>query len=246
MLNGMALEKIRGIVICMTRHSDRYDVVTLYTRERGRMAFLVPAGKSKSASLRRAMLMPMSVISAEIRVGTGRDLQLLPSPQRDVVWHDVYFSPVKSALTLFISDFLNAYLRYPDPEPLLWDFVCSAMQALDSARGSVANFHIAFLVRFLTFAGIEPDMAGYGAGRWFDMQSGCFSSYPPLHRDSVTPDEARHLPRISRISLSNYHRFRFTGDQRRRLLALLIRYYRLHFPGMSALKSPEVLSEVFS
>ncbi|MDE6842842.1 MAG: recombination protein O N-terminal domain-containing protein [Muribaculaceae bacterium] len=34
----------------MRRHNDRHNVVTLFTRQRGRVAFLSTAGSSRSAS----------------------------------------------------------------------------------------------------------------------------------------------------------------------------------------------------
>ena len=40
--------------------------------------------------------------------------------------------------------------------------------------------------------------------------------------------------------------YRFNGTERRQLLDRILRYYAIHFPGLSGLKSPDILSEVFS
>ncbi|MCH5214888.1 MAG: recombination protein O N-terminal domain-containing protein, partial [Muribaculaceae bacterium] len=50
------IERLEGIVTDLVKHNDTHNVVTLFTRTRGRMAFLVPVGKSKSGKMRNALL----------------------------------------------------------------------------------------------------------------------------------------------------------------------------------------------
>ena len=73
----MAIEKIRGIVIDVIKHNDRHNVVTLFTRDRGRIAFLSPVGSGKSARMRNARLLPLSVIETDVNMRQNRELQLL-------------------------------------------------------------------------------------------------------------------------------------------------------------------------
>lgn len=234
-------------MIGLVKHSDRHNVATLFTRERGRMAMLVPAAsKSSRGAARSARLMPLSVISADVRVDATRELQTLRSPQRLRVWRDIYFNPVKSALALFLSEFLNAYLRYAESDPRLWDFIVDSLQLLDDAPGADANFHLAFLFGLLPYAGISPDIAGWRQGLWLDMRDGTLKTYAPLHRDRLTPEETAALPALMRLTPRNASRFKMNGAQRRIVLARLMQYYAVHFPGMSSLKSPEILRELFS
>ena len=240
------IERITGIVLDTVKHSDRHNVVTLFTRERGRMSFLSPAGKGKSGLMRNARLMPLSVVTADINIHANRELQVLPTPQRAAVWHDLYFNPVKSSVAIFLSEFLNAYLRHSEADSNEWDFIFRSVESLDSARRGMANLHLAFLIGLLPFAGIEPDLSGAGEGRWFDMRGGCFTPFPPPHGDSLRPEEARLLPLLSRMTAANSRAFRFSAAQRRRLLAGLLQYYSVHFPGLANLKSPSILTEVFA
>lgn len=242
----MALERITGIVTDIVKHSDRHNVITLFTRERGRVAVLSPTGSGRTARMRNALLMPLSVITADINFRGNRDLQILGRFNRAALWKDLYFSPVKSSLTMFIAEFLNTYLRYPEAEPQTWDFIYRAVSILDAADGVPANFHLAFLVEFLRYAGIFPDLSGYMEGRWFDMREGEFLRFAPTHRDSLSPEEARNMPLLGRMNLRNARFFRFNAAQRRELLRQLIKFYAVHFPGLGNLRSPEILAEVFS
>lgn len=242
----MAIERITGIVMDITKHSDRHNVLTLFTRERGRVGLLSPAGAGKSARVRNASLMPLSVISADINFSATRELQFLGRFSRPVLWKDIYFNPVKSAISLFISEFLNAYLRQSPPDAKLWDYIVWAVGQLDQASAGISNFHLAFLIDFLSYAGIRPDLSDWRPDSWLDLQGGTMTIFPPRHRNYLEPSQVGVLPLLARMNLRTARVFRFSGAQRRQLLQALLRYYSLHFPGMGTLKSPEVLAEVFS
>lgn len=242
----MAIERIEGIVIDTIKHNDRHNVVTLFTRTRGRMSFLSPAGAGKSGRIRKARLLPLSVIETQVNIKQNKDLHNLGSITPLEIWHEIYFNPVKSSLTFFISEFLNRYLRDASPEPALWEFIIGSIRALDTLEAGTANFHIWFLIHFLNIAGITPDLSDYEPGDRFDMRAGNLVGDTSYHKDTLTSAETAILIKLSRISLSNLRAYRFTGAERRLLLDHILRYYAIHFPGLSSLRSPDILSEVFS
>lgn len=146
---------------------------------------------------------------------------------------------------MFLSEFINIYTRQAGPDPTMWDFLFKAVADLDQREKGLANFHLAFLIEFLDYAGIRPDISGWRPDRWFDMQGGTMTDLPPAHRNSLTPSESTVLPLISRMKFRNARLFRFAVGERRLLMRRLLQYYSLHFPGMSNMKSPAVLAEVF-
>lgn len=242
----MAIEKVTGIVLDTVKYSDRHNIVTIFAREQGRVGLLVSASHGKAARVRNAMLMPLSVISADVNFNLSRDLQFLTRFNRDVPWKDLYFNPVKSAIGMFVAEFVAAYVRQSPPDPLLWDYIVASLQELDSAAGSPANFHLAFLTGFLGYAGIRPDISAWRPDSWFDMRGGSTTLVPPPHKDVLTPGQTALLPLIVRMNMRTAHLFRFSAAERRLFLSILLRYYSLHFPGMANLHSPSVLAEVFA
>lgn len=242
----MAIEKIKGIVTDTVKYNDRHNIVTLFTREHGRVSFLSPAGTGKTAKLRNASLMNLSVISADINFNPTRELQFLGRFQREFLWKDIYFNPVKSSIALFIAEFVNNYSRQLGPDPALWDYVLQSVKMLDDGRGSQANFHLGFLTGFMEFAGIRPDLSEWREDAWFDMRGGTMTILTPTHNDVLIPADARIILLLSRLNIRTAPVFRFNSGQRRQLLQGLLRYYSLHFPGMANLKSPEILSELFA
>lgn len=242
----MAIEKIEGIVVDIVKHNDRHNVVTLFTRTRGRISFLSAVGGGKSGRQRNARLLPLSVVEADVNFRSSKELQMLGTVTPVEIWRNIYFNPIKSSLTLFLSEFLNRYLRESSQDEAAWEFIVSSMKALDHIDRGLANFHIWFLIHFMEFAGIFPDMETYEEGDCFDMRAGIPVVDQRLHRDILSPENTKVLASLLRISLKNLHLFRFTGSERRKLLDLILRYYAIHFPGISNLKSLDILTEVFS
>lgn len=241
----MALEKITGIVTDILKHSDRHNVITLFTREHGRIPVLSSAGNGKSARVRNASLMPLSVITADINLNTSRELQFLGRFQRAILWKDIYFNPVKSATAMFLSEFINNYIRNSGPDPELWDFIVKCITQLDALDHGIANFHLAFLIEFSKYSGVRPDLSEFRDDALFDMRGGTISIMPPANRDFLGPEETKYLPLLMRMNLRTARLYKFNAAQRRELLSRLLKYYGIHFPGMANLKSPEILSEVF-
>lgn len=242
------MEKIIGIVLSVVRHSDRHNLVSLYTPTRGRITFISAAGASgKSGRARQARLMPLSVVSADVRFRAGRELQKLGSIAPERVWHSIYSNPAKTGIALFIAEFLNRLLRESAPDPATWSYLLHSLEAFDAAAGAAPNFHIALLVGLLPHAGIMPDVVGAKIPEafTFDMRGGTFSPDAPLHRDIVAWPESAFIPVLARITTRNMARFRLTGAMRRRILAALVHYYAVHLPGVAGLRSADILAEVF-
>lgn len=241
------LIKLRGIVLQTIHHNDRHDIVTLFTRQRGRVALLSPAGgSSRSSRMRRARLSPLALVDTEVNFRKTRDLQFMGDVSTPHQWRNLYFDPMKSAMAVFMAEFLNRLLRTGEADEPMWSYLLKAINALDSLERGISNFHLAFLIRTLGFAGIKPDLDTFEEGRIFDMSAGSFVDVIPTHRNWLGPEDGRMIPLLMRMDFRNLHRFRFNVDQRRRLLQGLLRYYSLHLPIGEDLRSLEVLREVFT
>lgn len=239
-------EKITGIVINVIKHSDRHNVVTLFTRTRGRLSFLSPALPKGRNRGRNARLSLLSVVECDVRLKANSPLQTLPAITNPYVWRTIYFNPVKTALTLFLGEFLNKLLRTSAPDEELWDYIINSLLILDSLTDRVANFHLSFLVGLSYHVGIFPLAETYHEGYYFDMRAGQFVPFRPSHPDYLSENESSQLIQLMRINYANMHRFAFSGEQRSHILGRLLHYYSIHLPGTSGLSSPAILSQLFN
>lgn len=237
-------EKLDCIALRLVKHNDKSSILSAYTRQRGRMSFLVAAGSGREATRRRAMLMPGSRFAC---VADLRDTVMLPT-MRDVTPRGVSAvvpDPVKSAATLFIADFMNTLFKDSLPDELMFDYCDSMLTFYDAATRGTANFHLLFMIRLMRFAGIEPDTSTFRPGYLFDMVDGVFRSSAPLHGRFLERDESQAAATLSRMSTRNMHLWRFTSAQRNAILDRLIEYYTLHFASLRSMKSLDVLRSLF-
>ena len=239
-------EKITGIVLNVRKYNDRNNIVTLYTCERGRMAFISPTGSGKASNARRARLQPLSVIATEINYKAGLDLQRLGTLNSSEVWSDLYFHPVKRSMALFVSEFLYYLLNASEGDKPLFDFLVESIRLLNRMNKGISDFHIPFLVSLLSFSGIQPDVSAFAPGKVFDFVSGCYIDANESIGPNISGVAARYVKPVSKINFNNIKRLRLSNDNRRQILYSLLNYYSFHFPGISSLKSPEILRELFN
>ena len=239
-------EKIVGIVLNVRKYNDRNNVVTLFTRERGRVSFISTATSTKAGNVRRARLQPLAVVETEVNFRYSAELQRLGTIFSPEIWTDIYFHPIKQALTLFISEFLYKLLYASMPDPHLFDFLRSSIRLLDGMKSDAINFHIPFLISLLSFSGIQPDVSAMRPGYVFEFASGSFVPEFEAKGPILKGEEAIAVKTLTRINFSNMKCLRLTNVNRRQILYGILNYYSFHFPGLGTLKSPEVLREIFA
>ena len=239
------IEKISGIVLDITRHNDRHNVVTLYTRSRGRVSFLSSGGGGRSGRLRASRLQPLAVIEGDINFKQNAELQKLGSFSLAFVWSGIYFHPLKAMMSLFLSEFLNRLLRASMSDEGLYDYIVGALRLFDGMDKGFTDFHIAFMASLLPFMGIQPDSSEWKPGSFFDLRNGTFTEDRPPHTDVLEGEEAAMAAKISDMDFSNIADYSLDNEGRRRLLEGLLRYYAIHYPGTSSLRSLEVLRNMF-
>lgn len=238
-------EKLKGVVLNTVRYSDKHNIVHIYTDGRGLMSFAVPLGKTNAARMRNAMLMPLSLVELEAGVRPGRDLSMLREVRRSYPLATVYSDPVKNAIALFISELLAHVIQEPEGNDPLFRYIEQAVRLLEQMPGQVANFHICFLYHLGAHLGIQPNLESYHKGYWFDMTEGIFVPAAVRGHMHLKPDEAQVIHLLSRMTFSNMGVFRFSREQRNRVLDLIISYYRLHNAAIGTLRSPDILKQLF-
>lgn len=244
-------ENIRGIVLRTVRYGDTSMIVDLFTASRGRQSFVASTSRAKRSVRSVSYWQPLSMVefSADIRGNAGR----LPKPVDVHSYYnyvDLPFSPVKSSLALFLSEFLCAALREEKENAPLYAYLESSLQWLDMVENpsAMANFHLAFLMHLSRFIGIYPnlELPTLTSHLYFDLLSGCYSDRQPPHAHFLKGAEASVLPLLFRMDYPTMHLFRLSRQNRQRILHVLNEYYRLHVPNFPELKSLEVLHELYS
>lgn len=227
------------------RYSDKNSIVHILTDRCGRMSFLLPQGATKSARMRNAMFMPLSIIEFEAKILPGRDLHTFKDTRPLASLADIYCDPVKNAIAMFMSELLTRSIQESEENEPLFRFISTSIMLLNEMTAGVANFHIWFLYNLGAFLGIQPDVDSYREDYWFDMANGIFTRERPVHSHILTPKDAPIILLLSRMTARNLHHFRFNREQRGEILDIALTYYRLHNSMVGSLRSPEILKQLF-
>lgn len=237
-------EPVKAIILSRTRHSDKLDIVNLYTDRFGRVSVPMPVGSSRSARLLTARTQPLSLIEAQIDFRPQREMQRLRQVAPAAVFPAIYSNPVRSAVAILISEFLTHALRETAPDPRLWRFLVASLRRLD-ATPRPENHHIVFLLSIAPLLGFAPQLGSLPRPDFFDMRAGTFTSHRPPHNDILIGRDARVAALLWTYGDSAVGRFAGNGRDRSAMLDVLLRYYALHVPGVDSLRSPGVLRSLF-
>ncbi|MDD2960591.1 MAG: DNA repair protein RecO [Muribaculaceae bacterium] len=238
-------EKLEAIVLHTVKYSDKNSIVSLFSKERGRISLLLPQGLGKLAKLRRAMFLPLSIVEVDANIMPGRDIFKIREARTIEPLHDIHINPYKNAIAMFIAELLGRVIQGSEDNRGLFNYLSVSIRLLDSIDEGVANFHICFLYKLGSFLGIQPDTQTYFSGYAFDMEGGVFVPFVRRSATILTPEEAGVLMLIDRMTFANMNKFKFNRSQRNELLELILRYYKLHNSTLGAMKSPDVLMHLF-
>ena len=240
-------QKTSGIVLRTVRYKDTGLMVTVYTESGGRASFAVSVPqRARKSGVRAAFFQPLALLEMEADVRPTASVHRLKDVKLLHPFASLPFEPRKSAIALFLAEFLYHALRGEAENRPLFAYLRHSLVWLDACQSDFSNFHLVFLMRLSRFLGLYPNLEHYGVGDYFDLRAACFTpSRPTAHADYLPPAEAAHLARLMRMNYDTMRFFRLNRAGRARILEVVLAYYRLHLPAFPVLKSPEVLKELF-
>ena len=239
-------ENFTGIVLRTLKYSDNLMIADIFTETRGRLSFLVPVSRSKSSKVKSVLFQPLSMLSFSAAYRQGGKLVRLSEVRPFVLYSSIPYDPCKSAVALYLAEFLTRALREESDNAAIFTFLESSLRWLDEADEGFANFHILFLLRLTRFLGIAPNLEQAVADSgYFDLSAGCFVGVQPLHGNFLTATQAADFFSLFRCDYNEMSRFAMSRKLRWEFLDVIHRYYRLHIPDFPELRSAEVLKELF-
>ncbi|MCC8188012.1 MAG: DNA repair protein RecO [Bacteroides sp.] len=240
------IHKTVGIVLHTLKYNDSSNIVEMYTEMFGRVSFVVRIPRSKKAAVKSVLFQPLSILEIEIAYRPAASLQRIREARPFPPFRSLPFHPYKSAIALFLAEFLYRAVREETENHPLFAYLRHSILWLDEAPDRFSNFHLVFLMRLSRFLGLYPNLEDYQAGDYFDLLNASFTSSRPTHHSYfIEPEEASRLTQLMRMNYETMYLFGMGRVQRNRFLSVLLDYYRLHLPEFPELKSLSVLQELF-
>lgn len=240
------LQKTLGIVLHTLKYKDTSMIVDIYTEVAGRASFMVSVPHSRKAAVRPVLFQPLALVELEADFRSNTSIYKIKEAKSFYPFSTLPYDPYKSAIALFLSEFLYRAVREETENRPLFAYLQHSIIWLDECRAGFTNFHLVFLMRLSRFLGLYPNLENYSNGDYFDLQNACFTSLrPQLHSHYIGPEESSRLTMLMRMNYETMHLFTMNRTERARCLMIMNEYYRLHLPDFPILKSLEVLKELF-
>ena len=239
------LHKTQGIVLSTINYNDKYLLAPIYTNTFGRVTYMIPKTKSRSSKVQKSLFSPLSILDLEVDHQVSRDIQRIREAQNAFPLFSVPTNIVKTSIAFFLSEFLNRILKDTDEYEHVFTFLKQSIQILEDSDKGLANYHLVFILKLTRFLGFYPNFEDYAQGDIFDMLNGIFVSKQPLHKHFVNKTESQVLSLLARINYENMQHFQFSRQDRLNIINRILEYYRIHSHDFPALKSLDILHELF-
>ena len=145
--------KTRIVVLHLTRYSDHALILHCIDAQAGRRSYLVRGVKRGNAVAAFHPLSLLEVVGAE---SPKSSLAYLREWEPAQTLHSLRQDRDKSSVAMFLSEVLYRSFNSELADPQLFDWLCEAVGLLDGREGSVANFHLWFLVAYAVQLGFMP------------------------------------------------------------------------------------------
>lgn len=244
-------EQTQGIVLHSVRYSDTAVIVTIFTKNFGRMSYMVYGPGKKKASVRTSFLQPMTLVDLVVKHQQGRDIQQIKEVKASPSLVEIHSNPVKSSIALFLSELLYKIIKQPESDVQLFEFVRNSILILEDLKlqNEISNFHLLTMVKLTRFLGFFPnaeDILEVDVSKMnFDLLNGEFICQIPSHEYYLKSRETHLFWKFMYASYEQTNLISLSRPMRQSLLNSMILYYKLHLPDFHGLKSLAILEEVF-
>jgi len=240
------LAKTRGIVLHSVRYSETSLVVRIYTETTGLQSFLIKGVRSARGTFRAAQFQSLSLLELVIYHKEKPGLQSIREARVVHPLHTLAGDIRKQSIGIFLAELLYRSIREEEANPQLFEFLWHALQLLDSLEGNCAAFPLVFSLHLSRYLGFYPQDNYSGQHRFFHLREGNFQTLFQSTAESLDESGSFQLHRLLGIRLEEVHLATIPAPVRNDLLEDILRFYRLHLPGMPELNSHHVLHTVLA
>ena len=232
-----------AIILGTIEVKNNNNIVKMFTQDYGLVSVYLASG-TKKKSARNAVLQPLSICQVVYSNNKNTSIPKLKEANIETPLLSIQMDIYKSAIALFLSDFLQMVLP-KDQEDGLFDFLCNSIKIFNEIEDGKINYHLTFLLKISKWLGIQPTL-NKERNNFFDLKEGLFLIGTPNHPYYLSSAETQVFAQFLQSNWSNIGCIKLTGTQRRKLLNSLIKYYTFHISGFRKPKSLTILEEVFS
>ena len=81
--------KTEGIVLSNAGYNDKYSITHVFTRDFGRVSYLLPKIRGRRSKINPALFSPLSILNLEVEHLPLREIQRLKEADRQTLLYDI-------------------------------------------------------------------------------------------------------------------------------------------------------------
>ena len=141
------LQKTIGIVLHTFKYNDTSNIVDIFTRDKGRVSFIVRIPKSNKSTVKKNIFQPLNILEIEADFRDKVSLSKIKNAKPDYPFVSITYDPYKITIALFLSEFLHKAINEGSDNEQLFDYIKNSIIWLDQCEKGFSNFHLVFLMR---------------------------------------------------------------------------------------------------
>ena len=243
--------RTQAIVLRGMDYSETSRIVTLFTREQGKVSVMAK-GARRTKSSYGSTLQPMAYTQVVYYYKPTRTLQMLSESSHVRAFHDLNRRLDKIKIGLRIVELVDALMEEEDPQPAVFAVTLTALDALDRADERIDNLWPFVQLRIARVLGVAPAI-DRDKVEAVTVEGGILS----LANGGVYPQSARpsHARRASRAALRAFAilaragvdvilRMDLDHQTRARVHQLVAEYMQFQFESAYPTRSRDVISQM--
>jgi DNA repair protein RecO (recombination protein O) len=247
--------KTRGIVLRAVKYSETSVITDIFTEHFGLRSYIISGVRTSKSKVAAGLLQVMSLVEI-VAYEKAEKLNRLTEIRAAHVYTTVPFEMHRMSVGLFMAEVARRTIRGTEENRPLFDFLFDIFKFLDMTDGSVANIHLAFLVELSGLFGFRPeeneDEYYDDEELILDLREGIFLPYYEDEEGEMEPLEPHFLKANLTTILRGFLKtpwhesahIKMNRDERRALIAELLRFYQWHLEGFPDIQSFKILQEI--
>lgn len=235
----------QGIVTRTVQYGETSVICDVFTEAMGLQTYIVNGVRRKKSRYGSSLLQPMSILEMVAYHRDNREINKLGEIKQAYVYQRLPFDVVKGAVGLFMIELVQKTVKESEANAALFGFLWEAFTQLDQQVGSVANFHLSFMVQLSAHLGFQMDDNFSETCCYFDLQQGHYTDTRLLGGNGLDRELSEALLGLMQLSMAESSAVKLSKAQRRTFIQRLIRYYQLQVEGFTDLNAYLVLQEIF-
>jgi DNA repair protein RecO (recombination protein O) len=226
------LHHTKGIVLSFIKYRETSIIVRIYTEKFGLQSYIVNSIRSPKSKGKIALYQPMTILDLVVYYKPSTNLNRISEIRCSKPFKSIPFNPIKTALTIFLSEVLGKSLKEENEDIPLFNYITDSIIQLDNIESDFENFHLSFLIELSGYLGFRPNSVNQ-----LLAEVKRFKSIKDFDQNEILQCEKL-------LFRDNLEKVKLPYSLRRSILEILIFFYQIHFDHWGEVKSLPVLQEI--